>query len=104
MIIHKGDKQGVGGKQKHENYPFQTSVVKLEKGDQLYLFSDGYADQIGGENGTEKYMYPRFRQTLLDMRNLEIKKRISHLEEEFESWRNGYEQLDDVLVIAVEIS
>ena len=104
VIIHKGDKQGVGGKQKHENYPFQTSVVKLEKGDQLYLFSDGYADQIGGENGTEKYMYPRFRQTLLDMRNLEIKKRISHLEEEFESWRNGYEQLDDVLVIAVEIS
>ncbi len=103
ILVYKGDKQGIGGKQKSENYQFETHSVLLQKNDQLYIFSDGYADQIGGENRNEKYMYPRFRDKLLKIRELKIHKRISTLENEFENWRNGYEQLDDVLVVGFEI-
>ncbi len=103
ILIFKGDRQGVGGKQKTENYQFETFSIPLLKGDQVYIFSDGYADQMGGVNKNEKFMYPRFRQELLNTRHLPIEKRISKLEKTFDIWRNGYEQLDDVLVISFEV-
>lgn len=104
LHIYKGDKQGVGGKQKTPNFQFVTQRVNLEKGDQLYLFSDGFADQLGGLDGNTKYMYPRFRETLQLLEGFAITKRFIQLEDHFEQWRNGTEQLDDVLVIGFEIS
>ena len=101
--IFKGDRQGVGGKQKSENFKFSTSHISLQSKDQIYIFSDGYADQIGGSNRNEKFMYPRFRDFLLEIRTENIEERISLLDRNFVSWRNGFEQLDDVLVISLEI-
>lgn len=104
LIVYKGDRQGIGGKQKEIGFSFRTSTVSVQPKDQIYLFTDGYADQIGGPDGQQKLMYPRFRQTLLDIESLPLKDRIHHLETLFDKWRNGEEQLDDVLVIGFEIA
>lgn len=103
VVVYKADKQGVGGKQKHAHYAFATTYIQLEPKDQIYLFSDGFPDQVGGPSGVEKYMYPRFRNTLLSVHPLPLNARIERLETAFEEWRKGGEQLDDVLVIGLEV-
>ena len=103
VIIQKGDRQGIAGKQKSPDYQFETAQIELKLHDQVYLFSDGYADQIGGPDKNQKFMYSRFRDTLVDIRNKNIKDRISSLKHAFEDWRNNTEQLDDVLVIGFEV-
>lgn len=102
VLTYKGDRQGIGGKQKSEKYMFKTISVVLEQGDQVYLFTDGYADQLGGESGTDKFMYTRFRQTLMDIKGHDTKTRIQLLGQIFEEWRGAQEQLDDVLVVGFE--
>jgi ligand-binding sensor domain-containing protein/serine phosphatase RsbU (regulator of sigma subunit) len=102
ILQFKGDRQGIGGRQKNENYSFKTISIDLQNNDQMYLFSDGYPDQLGGEKGDEKFMYSRFRQLLIELRHLDVKKRIHFLGETFEDWRKDKEQLDDVLVIGFE--
>jgi ligand-binding sensor domain-containing protein/serine phosphatase RsbU (regulator of sigma subunit) len=102
LLIYKGDRQGIGGKQKSENYAFTTHTVPLVKGDQIYIFSDGYADQLGGATGQEKFMYSQFRQMMLELRTQNVKTRIATMDSRFCAWQNGAEQLDDVLVIGFE--
>lgn len=102
ILIFKGDKQGIGGKQKTENYVFKTHQIELEPGDQLYLFSDGYADQLGGEYGDMKFLYSRFRDLLLEISAADTQKRLQIIAEKFDGWKMQQEQLDDVLVIGFD--
>ncbi len=86
---------------------FTNHIIKIQKGDTVYLFSDGYADQFGGLMG-EKFKYNRFKQLLLDIQvNIMIdQKKI--LEETIEGWMNStdkygnpYKQVDDILVMGL---
>ena len=74
--------------------------IKLEQGDMVYLFSDGYADQFGGAQG-KKYMYRRFRELLVEISRYPTEQQSSMLEQAFNGWRGGYEQGDDILVIGM---
>lgn len=96
----KGDKQPIG--QYANIKPFTNHKITLLKGDTVYLFSDGYPDQFGGEKG-KKYMYKRFRELILGISKKEFSKQKVELETEFEQWRGALEQLDDVCVIGVKI-
>ena len=96
----KGDKQPIG--QYAEIKPFTNHKIALAKGDTVYLFSDGYPDQFGGEKG-KKYMYKRFRELILGISKKEFSKQKIELEKEFDNWRGDLEQLDDVCVIGVKI-
>ncbi|MDF1672419.1 MAG: tetratricopeptide repeat protein [Vicingaceae bacterium] len=96
----KGDKQPIG--QFNDIKPFTNHKLALAKGDTVYLFSDGYPDQFGGEKG-KKYMYKRFRELMLGISKKEFSKQMIELETEFEEWRGNLEQLDDVCVIGVKI-
>ncbi len=100
----KADKQGIGGKQKQENYQFTTHTLEVQKGDKLYLFSDGYAGQIGGPNQTDKFMFNRFRDLLVELSKLPEDEQVKQLGTRFQNWRGQYEQLDDLLVIGMEIA
>ncbi len=94
----KADKQPVG---RFENIkPFTTHTIELNKGDTFYLFSDGFADQFGGEDG-KKYKPARLRKLLLKIKNEEMNKQRELLEHEFNSWKGELEQLDDVCVMGV---
>lgn len=81
---------------------FTNHSMQLQKGDLIYLFSDGYADQFGGPSG-KKFMRKSFRELIVRMSVLSMKDQRILLETTFEQWRGNNEQVDDVLVIGVKI-
>jgi serine phosphatase RsbU (regulator of sigma subunit) len=96
----KGDKQPVGTH--WEETPFTTHSIHLQEQDSIYLFSDGFIDQFGGEK-RKKFMSGNFKKLLLSVQNETMDKQGQILEETFESWRGEVEQIDDVSVIGVKI-
>lgn len=82
--------------------PFKQKTLQLDKGDVLYLFSDGYADQFGGPKG-KKFKYKRLKEILISMRNDTPDKQKSILLKTFNDWRADLEQIDDVCVIGIKI-
>lgn len=81
---------------------FANASFKLEDGDMIYLFSDGYADQFGGPQG-KKFLRKRFRELLMEISSLPMQQQLQALEETFDTWKGSQEQIDDVLVIGVAI-
>ena len=77
---------------------FKEFEFTLEKGDTIYLFSDGYADQFGGDKG-KKMMTRNFKKLLLDIQDKTMEQQRVLLHDNFISWRGSLEQLDDILVI-----
>lgn len=96
----QGDRQPVG---KHVNpVNFTPHTIRLEPGDTIYIFTDGYADQFGGEKG-KKLKLSNLKKIILDTGTAAMAKQLYHLEECFEQWRGGFEQLDDVCVIGIRV-
>lgn len=98
----KGDKFPIGGLQYELERRFTSHTIQIQSGDSIYLFSDGYADQFGGEKG-KKFMVKSLQKTLLDVSSLPLHNRKSKLDSVIESWRGNLEQIDDILVIGIEI-
>ncbi len=96
----QADKQPVGAHS--DGVPFKKQDVEVRKGDRLYLFSDGYADQFGGNKG-KKLKYKPFKRMILESNDLSLKEQRDHLHEKFMEWKGTYEQVDDVVVLAVEL-
>ena len=82
--------------------PFTNNRMEIKKGDFLYLFSDGYADQFGGPRG-KKFMYRPFQELLLTIHQLPMTEQQKVLEEKFLEWKGDHEQVDDVMVIGLHI-
>jgi len=97
MIQYKGDNLFLGVT---KNFDVTTHKIKLDKGDTVYMSTDGYPDQKGGEDG-KKYYYSRLRNTILEINDMEMKDRRKHLDATFENWKKGQEQIDDVCVMGV---
>ncbi|MCB9335287.1 MAG: SpoIIE family protein phosphatase [Flavobacteriales bacterium] len=100
LIELKADKQPIGSYENQQ--PFTNHQIQLEKGDMVYAFSDGYADQFGGVDG-KKMKSKRFKEKLMECSNMDVEKQESFLSEYFENWKGNLEQLDDVCVIGVKI-
>lgn len=94
------DKMPVGYGEKEQ--PFGLHEVKAHRGDILYLYTDGFADQFGGDRG-KKYKYKQLNQFLLSIHQLSMEEQKSALEKEFNKWKGELEQVDDVCVIGVRI-
>jgi PAS domain S-box-containing protein len=99
---YKGDKHPVGAYVGEELIPFTSNEIDIKKGDLIYLFSDGYADQFGGQSG-KKFMYKRFRELILSISHLEMGKQKESLEVAFDEWRGDLDQLDDVCVMGIKV-
>lgn len=97
-----GNKYPVGGAQLDSERTFTTHVRTLQKNDCLYMFSDGYADQFGGEKG-KKFMVKRFHDSLTTIHQYSILEQHKELERQFNFWKGDYAQVDDVLVIGIKI-
>jgi serine phosphatase RsbU (regulator of sigma subunit) len=101
LIQYKADKfpvgMFIGEKQKFTNH-----YIQLQKGDTIYIFSDGYADQFGGPKG-KKFMAGNFRQLLSDVSKMPIEKQKTLLNQTIEEWRGNLEQVDDILIIGVKV-
>ena len=100
IIITKADKQPIGGT--GENKTFTNHSFEINKGDSIYIFSDGFADQFGGLKG-KKYGYAQFRNFLLSIQNYSMSEQLNLMNEEFNNWKGELEQLDDVCLIGLKI-
>ncbi len=97
----KADKQPIGVY--HDaNKPFTNHTVKLNKEDSIYLFSDGFADQFGGEKG-KKLKYKPFKNMLISLRDKSLGEQKIILTAEFKKWKGEMEQIDDVCIMSVKI-
>ena len=101
IIEIKADKQPIG---KYDNSsPYTNHELTLENGDCIYVFSDGYVDQFGGEKG-KKFRAKALRELLLRIQKEPLNKQKSILNETFENWRGSLEQVDDVCMIGVKFN
>lgn len=96
-----GNKFPIGGIKTVEDKTFTAEELHIQKGDTLYLFSDGFADQFGGKEG-KKFMMKRFRELLLDINHLSMRGQSRKLEESLKQWQGTQEQVDDILVIGIQ--
>ncbi len=96
----RGDKQPIG-KQVGEK-PFTTHHLTMQKGDMIYLFTDGYADQFGGPLG-KKFKYKKLQEALLSVSALSMDKQKLALEDTLEKWKGDLEQVDDILMVGVRL-
>lgn len=96
----RADKQPIG--QYESVQAFTTHEVHLDKGDTIYIFSDGYADQFGGEKG-KKFKAANFKRLLLSIQNESMDTQRDLINKAFEDWRGHLEQVDDVCVIGVRL-
>jgi len=100
--IHEvaADKQPIGKCDKP--VPFNTHNLNLQKGDTLYLFTDGYADQFGGPNG-KKFKYKQMEELLLTNAAKSMDEQKNALDRALEVWKGDLEQVDDILVLGIKV-
>lgn len=96
----KGTSQPIGEYEKEIS--FTNNTISVLPGDSIYIFSDGYADQFGGDEG-KKLKYKVFKEILLSIQSYTMEEQKQKLEQYFDDWKNGYEQIDDVCVMGVRI-
>ncbi|MCD6017030.1 MAG: bacterio-opsin activator [Bacteroidetes bacterium] len=100
LIELSADKQSIGDDLNLA--PFTNQSFQLESGDVIYVFSDGYADQFGGEKG-KKFTKKQFKNLLISVSHKSMEDQKRHLQEMIEEWMFGHEQTDDICVIGVKI-
>lgn len=82
--------------------PFKNHIFKLEKGDLLYMFSDGFVDQFNGQTG-EKFMIKRFRDLLIMNSEKQMPEQKQIMENTYNNWKGESKQIDDVLILGIKI-
>jgi len=101
LLEIKGDRMHIGLSRK-KDIPFTNNSFTIRKGDAIYLFSDGYLDQFGGERD-RKFTKKRLKSLLLEVKDLELKKQNLIVKEVFEKWAGDTDQIDDVILMGVKI-
>jgi serine phosphatase RsbU (regulator of sigma subunit) len=100
LMIYHADKISIG--EDNLNHEFTLNKIKLRKGDMIYLFTDGYVDQFGGEHG-KKFKFAKFRDLLLDIAEKDVEEQHEILYNTIVKWQGGYEQLDDIMIFGVRV-
>jgi serine phosphatase RsbU (regulator of sigma subunit) len=85
-----------------EKPTFTNHEIDIQKGDTFYIFSDGFQDQFGGEDGS-KFKTKRLKELLAEIQDKSMEEQKKILEETFDEWKGNREQLDDVILIGVRI-
>lgn len=98
MEVIRADKQPVG--ETFGRRPFTNHIVHVTKGDAVYLFSDGYADQFGGTDD-KKIGTAKFRAKVASIGHLPLRDQGEVLSQFFDSWKGAAEQVDDVCVMGI---
>lgn len=96
----KADKHPIGGLQNEEKRQFTNHTLQYYPGDTIYLFTDGFADQFGGPKG-KKLMSKKFKEILSSVQDKNMLDQYKHLEKFLKEWKEGYDQVDDILVVGI---
>jgi serine phosphatase RsbU (regulator of sigma subunit) len=100
LLEFKPDKQAIGLVE--NRIPYTGHKIDIKKGDILYLFSDGYADQFGGEFG-KKLTRKKFKEQLLLQRGKPLKEQQVNLLKFHNEYRKSTDQIDDILILGIRI-
>lgn len=98
----KGDSFPVGAFYGGNKGKFTNHEVDVKKGDVVYVYSDGYADQFGGEKGS-KFMTKHFRQLLIEIHNQPMDKQKEILDSKLHEWMGINEQVDDITIVGIKV-
>lgn len=102
LLEIKADKLYIGNNTDGIADTFTNHEINLQTNDCIYIFTDGFADQFGGEKG-KKFKYNALKNLLISLVYLEPDEQKQKLEQAFEAWKGGLEQVDDVLLIGIKI-
>ena len=97
VVTIKADRNPIGWY--HREIAFRQTVLDLKDNDVIYMFSDGYTDQIN--NKTEKFTKFRMRKIMKDFAEYDLKTQREKYLESFNNWKSGVEQVDDVLLVGI---
>jgi ligand-binding sensor domain-containing protein/serine phosphatase RsbU (regulator of sigma subunit) len=98
LIETKGDRFPIGRSALKVNKEFTNHEIPLQKGDTVYMFSDGFADQFGGTKG-KKFKIARMKDLILEICEKSMEEQRLILDRTIEAWRGSIEQIDDILII-----
>ncbi len=101
LVTCEADQLSIGRKQTKKSYNRHT--LSFKKGNMLYLFSDGFIDQPGGD-GHQKFGANRLQDLLVQLHSQPIYVQHHELEKAFQSWKGNLEQLDDVMIVGIKLS
>ncbi len=101
LMEYKADKMPIGIYFR-EKENFTNHTIRLNEGDAMYLFTDGYVDQFGGNKGG-KFLSGRFKELLLEIHNLEMNEQKRIVEDTFLKWKGDNPQVDDILVMGIRV-
>jgi serine phosphatase RsbU (regulator of sigma subunit) len=97
----KGDKFAIGGIQNEVERKFTTHKLSVNKGDCIYIFSDGFADQFS--ELYEKLMISRFKELVISIQSKPIEDQKTFLNNYIKRWQGTHVQIDDILVIGIRV-
>lgn len=100
LIEYKPTKQPIG--KVDVPIPFSTQTIQLQKNDLLYLFTDGYADQFGGDKG-KKFKLSSLQELFLSKCHLPMNEQLIAIDETLKNWQGQNDQVDDILIIGIKI-
>jgi len=97
-----GDKLPIGINIGYNKANFTNHKISLQKGDSLYLLSDGFADQFGGKNG-KKFSKNQLKDLLVSIQSKKMNEQEETLNQTFEEWKGNMIQIDDVMAIGIRV-
>jgi ligand-binding sensor domain-containing protein/serine phosphatase RsbU (regulator of sigma subunit) len=103
QLYIKGSRSSIGGQyDSKEGKDFSDETIHLNKGDLVYLFSDGYPDQFGGPLG-KKFKMVRLKNLIKDISKKPMEEQYEYVKSTFNLWKEDYEQVDDVLFMGIKL-
>jgi serine phosphatase RsbU (regulator of sigma subunit) len=101
LIEYKADKMPIAI-HLNDNLPFTNHIIDIQKGDCIYIFSDGYIDQFGGVDG-RKFMSKRFKELLVSNSIKPMAEQREVIYQTHLDWKGEHDQVDDILVMGIRV-
>lgn len=101
LTIYKGDRMPIGIHMFFDKQ-FSNISIEVQKGDMIYLFTDGYADQFGGPHN-KKFRYNQFQELLIKISSLSMTEQKEVLYRTMKTWQGTNDQVDDILILGFRI-
>ena len=102
LIQFDASKYSIGKSPFVEKIEFETASFSIQKGDMIYLMTDGYVDQFGGPSRI-KFLTSRFKTLVAEIAHLEPSNQKKILEKTIEDWQGDYHQIDDMLIVGFKV-
>lgn len=102
LIETQSDKIPIGTYLDGDFKNYTNHEIQLQKGDTIYIFTDGYADQFGGDKG-KKLKYKAMQQLFISIQEKTMEEQREILQISIEKWKGNLEQVDDILIMGVRV-